>query len=112
VVAATSTREYIEDKALPIARPLGDNSAAWQKFARDTLGLDSNVCQTHATAIAANNGSHKTHFEATENYNAFYDYVCRIMRCSFAAAGEGLQVLLVEWLRGVDEGRAADWFCD
>ena len=110
VVAATSTREYIEDKALPIARPLGDNSAAWQKFARDTLGLDSNVCQTHATAIAANNGSHKTHFETTENYNAFYDYVCRIMRCSFAAAGEGLQVLLVEWLRGVDEGRAADWF--
>jgi hypothetical protein len=26
------------------------------KFAKEELGLDANVCQTHANAIAANNG--------------------------------------------------------
>ena len=26
------------------------------KFAKEELGLDANVCQTHAIAIAANNG--------------------------------------------------------
>jgi hypothetical protein len=51
---------------------LGDNSAAWQKFARETLGLEANVCQTHATAIAANNGSHKKFFDdINKNYEPF-----------------------------------------
>ncbi len=59
MVAATSTEAYIKDKKLPIAVALGDNWAALQKFARETLGLEANVCQTHATAIAAKNGSHK-----------------------------------------------------
>jgi hypothetical protein len=89
---------------------LGDNSAAWQKYARETLGLEANVCQTHATAIAANNGSHKKFFDdVNKNYKSFYQLVNRIMCCSFASVGEGLQELLVEWLRSVREERASEW---
>jgi hypothetical protein len=50
VVAATSTEAYIKDKKLPIAVALGDNSAVWQKFARETLDLESNVCQSQLDA--------------------------------------------------------------
>ena len=113
VVAALAGEGYNSAaKLLPIARPMGDNSAAWQKFARESLGLDSLVCQTHATAIAANNGSHKKQFNETKNYDAFYDYVCRIMRCTYASVGEHLQTLLVAWLRSVGEIAAADWFAE
>ena len=70
----------------------------------------ANVCQTHATAIVANNGTHCTHFDNPDNYEEFYECVCRIMRCSFATVGERLQGLLVVWLRLVNENRAADWF--
>ena len=53
------------------------------KFAKEELGLDANVCQTHATAIAANNGSHKKYFD----YDCFYGFVMRWQRYSFAAVG-------------------------
>jgi hypothetical protein len=114
VVAATTSGAYISTepetyKRLPIAIAMGDNSSAWQKFAKDEPGLEAKVCQTHATA--ANNGSHKKYFDnVDENYDGFYEFVNRIMRCSFAAVGEHLQALFVEWLRSVREGRAADWF--
>jgi hypothetical protein len=110
VRAATSAKSYIEQKKMPIAIPLGDNSASWQKFAAEELGLPANVCQTHASAIAANNGTHKTHFDDMENYEAFYEYVCRIMRCSNANMGLHLQSMLVAWLQSVNEQRAANWF--
>ena len=53
------------------------------KFAKEELGLDANVYQTHATAIAANNSSHKKYFD----YDCFYGFVMRWQRCSFAAVG-------------------------
>jgi len=53
------------------------------KFAKEELGLDANVCQTHATAIAANNGSHKKYFD----YDCFYGFVMRRQRYSLAAVG-------------------------
>ncbi len=111
-VAATTSGAYIStEPEAYIALAMGDNSLAWKKFAKDELGLETNVCQTHATAIAANNGSHKKYFDnVNENYDGFYEFVNRIMRCSFAAVGEHLQTLFVEWLRSVREGRAADWF--
>jgi hypothetical protein len=34
------------------------------------------------------------------------------MRCSFAAVGEHLQALLVQWLRSVREGSATDWLAE
>jgi len=112
VVAKTSAEPYTnkEKKHLPIAVAMGDNSTAWQKFVAETLELESNVCQTHATAIAANNGSHRTHFDSMERYEEFYEYVCRIMRCSFDTMGEVMQSQLVAWLRSVNEVRAAEWF--
>jgi len=101
---------YKVAKALPIAHPLGDNSSAWQKFAAEDLGLSSSVCQTHLTAIGANNGQHKRHFKCMDVYEEFYDFVNRIMRCSFNTVGEHLQALLVEWLRSKEEMQAADWW--
>jgi hypothetical protein len=63
----------------------------------------------NATAITANNCPHKKFFDNTKNYDGFYEFVCRIMHCSFALMGEGLQGLLVDWLCIVQAGRAADW---
>jgi hypothetical protein len=41
VVAAITYPAYTgADKLLPIARPIGDNSAAWQKFAKEELHLE------------------------------------------------------------------------
>ena len=47
------------------------------------LQVATNVCQAHATAIAANKGSHKTHFDNMARYEDFYECVCSIMRCFF-----------------------------
>ena len=104
------SRLYLSDKELPISIALGDNSSAWQKFCRDDLHLEANVCQTHATAIAKNNGTHRAHFVDMNKYQEFYDYMCRIMRCPFEKPGRRLQALLVSWLRSVQEAAAADWF--
>jgi hypothetical protein len=51
VVAATTSGDYISTdpekyKRLPIAVAMGDNSSAWQKFAKDELGLAANVCRS------------------------------------------------------------------
>ena len=35
----------------------------------------------------------------TCNYEQFYEYVCRIMKCSFEGAGVRLHQLLVQWMR-------------
>ena len=40
-------------------------------------------------------------------YEEFYEYVCRIMRCSFVDAGERIQELLVQFLRNVGKIRRA-----
>ena len=97
-------------KELPISFALGDNSSAFQKFVTEQLGLNANVCQTHATAIPKNNSSHRGYFDSVDNYEQFYEFVCRIMKCSFEGAGLRLQQLLVQWMRSVHEERAADWF--
>jgi hypothetical protein len=92
VVAATSTEEYIKDKNLPIAVALGDNSAAWQKFARETLGLEANVCQMHATAIAANNGSHKKFFDDVNKLLTTTSTTCSHCLMAGAACDPRIQV--------------------
>ena len=119
-VACLNSQPYKDQKELPISYALGDNSSSFQKFVTEELDLDANVCQTRATAIAKNNGSHGTYFDSNENYGTyfdsnenyevFYDFVCRILRCSFPDAGVRLQELLVFQLRSVNETRTADWF--
>ena len=87
VAACLAGRPYKQDKELPISYTLGDKSQAWQKFCREERKVPTNMCQTHATAIAANNGTHRAHF-----------------------AGERLQEMLMQFLRESGEARAADWF--
>ena len=98
------------EKELPISACLGDNSYPVQNFSLNTLGLPANLCQTHTTAIPANNGTHKKHFHDMEIYAAFYEYVCRIARITYKHAGSHIQVLLVEWLRENGEEEASTWF--
>ena len=98
------------EKELLISYALGDYSSCFQKFVTEELVLSANVCQTHATAVAKNNGTRRTCFDSNENYEVFDDFVCCIMRCSFPDAAVRLQELVVLWLRSVEETRAADWF--
>ncbi len=88
-----------ENKELPISACLGDNTFSVQNFSINTLGLDANVCQTHTSAIAANNGTYKEHFHDMAIYEEFYEYICRISRLFFNHAGTHIQEILVEWLK-------------
>jgi hypothetical protein len=97
-------------KELPISACLGDNTFAVQNFSENKLGLEANLCQTHTSAIPANNGTHKKHFRNMEIYEAFYEFICRIARISFKHAGTHLQELLVEWLQAQGEEEASQWF--
>ena len=110
ITCCLKCQQYKDQKELPISYALGGNWSSIQKFVSDELELSANVCQTHATAITKNNGTHSTYFDCNEKYEEFYDFVCHIMRCSFADTGERLQELLVLWLRSVNETRAVDWF--
>jgi hypothetical protein len=97
-------------KELPISACLGDNTFAVQNFSDNKLGLPANVCQTHTSAIPANNGTHKKHFHDMEIYEAFYQFICRIARITYKHAGTHIQVLLVEWLQANGEEEASTWF--
>jgi hypothetical protein len=73
---------------------VGDNTFSVQNFSINALGLDANFCQTHTSAIAANNGKHKKHFHDMAIYEEFNEYICSIMiaRLSFKQAGTHIQV--------------------
>ena len=101
VACCLKSLPYKKQKELPISCVLGNNSSCFQKFVKEELVLSANVCQTHATAIAKNNGTHRTYFDSNEHYDVFYDFVCSIMQCSFPDAGVLLQELLMLWLRSV-----------
>ena len=74
VASCLAGRPYMIDKELPISYPLGDHTTAWQKFCSEELQVPTNVCQTHATAIAAKSGhgSHKIKFDNMARYEEFY----------------------------------------
>ena len=110
VAVCLTGRPYKKDKKFQILFPLGDNSAAWQKFCHEELEVPISRCQTHATAVAANNCSHRTHFENMVRYKEFYKFVCCIMQCSSFGSGEWLQEMLVQFLLHVGETHAANWF--
>ena len=74
VACCLKSPPYKEQKELPISYALGDNSSSFQKFVTEELELDANVIQTHATAIAKNNGTHSIYFDSNENYEVFYDF--------------------------------------
>ena len=48
---------------LPISQGLSDNSRVFQNFMKSVLGIKAELCQTHTTTIASNNGTHRKYFE-------------------------------------------------
>ena len=89
---------YVTKHELPICHSLSDNSWAFQNFMKNVLDIKAELCQTHATAIAANNGTHLKYFKDDEKYEKFYEMLCDLMRITCKPAGYYLQSLLVPWL--------------
>ena len=48
---------------LPRSHCLSDNSSVFQNFMKSVLGIKAELCQTHTTTIASNNGTHRKYFE-------------------------------------------------
>ena len=71
VVCCLKGPPYKDKNELPISFALSDNSSSFQKFVTEELKLDANVWQTHAMAIAKNNGTHQTYFDSNDNYEEF-----------------------------------------
>ena len=82
-----ASEAYLEGRKFPVLQAMGDNSEAFQKFVRDHLGMDANICQTHATAIGKNNGTQARHFKNREVHDQFYELVLRIKECTFEEQG-------------------------
>ena len=68
---------------------------------KNVLDINAELCQTQATATAANNVTHRKYFTGKddENCEKFYEMLCDIMHITYEAAGYYLQSLLVQWLR-------------
>ena len=92
--------EEYKNGTWPISTPLFDNIDYGQRFAVEILKTPASVCQTHLTGIAANNGTQRKHFKERKHYEEFYDYVCRIMRCSLEHLGIHLPRSQGRWLLG------------
>jgi len=101
---------YHKGRKFPVLQSMGDNSEAFQKFVRDHLGMDANICQTHATAIGKNNGTQARHFKNRDVHDQFYELILRIKECTFVEPGFRMQEQLVEWLVSKEEPDAAEWF--
>ena len=110
VLAMMNGRPYKELKELPIDKPLGDNCTGFQNFCEHVLKVPARVCNTHVSAIPANNGSFKKRFASQDVYKQFYDFVVRVKDCSFEDAGVKLQDRLCDWLASSGEESVADWF--
>ena len=93
-----------------MAHGLSDNSWAFQNFMKNVLDIKAELCQTHATAIAANNGTHRKYFKDDKKYEKFYEMLCDLMRITCEPAGYYLQSLHVQWLRANVDDRCAHWF--
>ena len=53
VKCALRSPHYVTKHELPISHGLSDNSWAFQNFVKNDLDIKAELCQTHATAIAA-----------------------------------------------------------
>ena len=43
---------------------------------KNVSDIKAELCQAHATAIAANNGTHYKYFKDGEKYEKFYEMLC------------------------------------
>ena len=76
----------------------------------NVLDNKAELCQTHATSIAANNRTHGKYFQDDEKYEKFYEMLCDIMPITCEPSGYYLHSLLVQWLRANVDDLCADWF--
>ena len=110
VKCALSSPHYVTKHKLPISHGLSDNAWAFQNFMKNLLDIKAELCQTYATAIAANNGTHCKYFKDDEKYEKFYEMLCVLMLITCNPAGYYLQSLLVQWLRANVDDLCAHWF--
>ena len=73
--------------------------------------MPARVCNTHISAIPANNGIFKKRFKSQDAYKQFYDLVLHFKDCSYEDAGVKLQDRLRHWLAEQHEEEVAAWFC-
>ena len=111
VKCALRSPHYITKHELPISHGLSDNSWAFQNFMKNVLCIEAELCQTHATAIASNNGTHRKYFKDDEKYKKFYGMLCDLMHITCEPAGYYLQTLLVnlKWLHANVDDRCVHW---
>ena len=93
-----------------IDKPLGDNNTGFQNFCEKVFKVPARVCNTHVSAIPANNGTFKKRFRSQNVYKQFYELVLRLKDCSDEDAGVKLQDRLCRWLAEQGEEEVADWF--
>ena len=77
VKCALRSPHFVTKHELPISHGLSDNSWAFQNFIKNVLDIEAELCQTDATTIAANNGTHSKYFKDDEKYDKFTES----MRC-------------------------------
>ena len=77
---------------------------------QNVLGIKAELCQTHATSIAANNGTHSKNFKDDEKYEKFYGMLCDLISITCDPAVNYLQCLLVQWLRDNVDDPCEHWF--
>ena len=77
---------------------------------KNVLDIKAELCQTNATAIAANNGTHRKYFRDDKKYEKFYEMLCGLMSITCEPACYYLQSLLVQWLRDNVDDQCAHWF--
>ena len=100
---------YKDHKELPVSKVLGDGHSGWLNFVRKILKIAANLCNTHATAIGAQNGTQRAHFTDDTIYDKWYSYVCRIKDIAFEEPGHHVQTMLHDWLMLQDQEEAAVW---
>ena len=93
-----------------LQRYAGDKCTGFQNFCKKVFKVPARVCNTHVSAIPANNGTFKKRFKSQEVYKRIYDLVVRIKDCSYEDAEVKLQDCLCNWLADQGESEVADWF--
>ena len=76
---ALGSRHYATGQhKLPISHGLSDNLWVFQDFMENVLDIEAELCQTHTTAIAANNGTSPI-LQRWREYEKFHEMLCDIM---------------------------------
>jgi hypothetical protein len=93
-----------------IDQAIGDNHTGYQNWVQDEHGIPPDVCATHLTAVAKNNGKQKKHFDNGDNYEMFYKFTVRAIKCAWVPLADKMPGKICEWMLDIGETRAEEWF--